>query len=30
MPAADALAQLRSDPRVRFAEPVVAPSRGDR
>jgi anti-sigma factor RsiW len=25
---ADALARLRNDPRVRFAEPVVAPSRG--
>ena len=28
LPAADALARLRSDPRVRFAEPVVAMSRG--
>jgi len=28
LPVADALARLRSDPRVRFAEPVVAPSRG--
>jgi len=28
VPVADALARLRSDPRVRFAEPVVAPSRG--
>jgi hypothetical protein len=29
LPAADVLARLRSDPRVRFAEPVVVPSRGD-
>jgi hypothetical protein len=28
LPVADALARLRSDPRVRFAEPVVASSRG--
>jgi hypothetical protein len=28
LPVADAIARLRSDPRVRFAEPVVAASRG--
>jgi len=28
LPVADALERLRRDPRVRFAEPVVAPSRG--
>jgi len=28
LPVADAIARLRSDPRVRFAEPVIAESRG--